>query len=601
MTKEQILDRLTNEVIHNGARHPFYRYVCDLADKYRRYTTGIGMEKDLEQFAMREDAEAFAQRVRITKHVVPAAINSVSKVKYKIPRANYRRILTYDPPNDTKQAEIETVLSKFWGTASLDNYFSTRWLEIDDTDPNAFIVVEFTEFDNVEQRAEPYPFEVESHKAVDYAHENNVLQYLVCLLKFPMPVKGDDKHEGEKYTVYLQNETVVFTELNPEISAGLIVGDSDKAPYFEQRDGVNYFVSRKRVFQIDTPTPHNIGAVPAFQAGYTRDLATNGYTYTAFYHPGLPYLEKLIKTTSELDLTMCLSAFPFRAEYAPPCDAEGCLHGYLSDGSGPCHTCKGTGHKSVTSAQEKIVLTMPRESADMVDLDKLIIFKSPDTGILEFQKNYIREMLAAFKEAVFNSDVFSKAEVSDTATGKNLEYQNVYDTLYPTAQAFASKWQFAVETCAKITGLDAGLIAQLIFSKDFKLKGMEALLLDLETAKRSQAGPSVIRAIQEDIQRLIYADNPTEFNRWQVKESFNPFSGKSADEIAMALTDSTIPAKYKVLYNMFGVIFDEIAQTNPDFYELERTRQQVLIDEKIREYQGQATPAAAAFSLVNGN
>ena len=69
----------------------------------------------------------------------------------------------------------------------------------------------------------------------------------------------------------------------------------------------------------------------------------------------------------------------------------------------------------------------------------------------------------------------------------------------------------------------------------------------------------------------------------------------------MALTDSTIPAKYKVLYNMFGVLFDEIAQTNPDFYDLERTRQQILIDEKIREYQGQTTATAAAFSLVNGN
>jgi hypothetical protein len=251
-----------------------------------------------------------------------------------------------------------------------------------------------------------------------------------------------------------------------------------------------------------------------------------------------------------------------------------------------CYSCKGTGHKSVTSSQEKIVLTMPRDAADMVDLEKLIVFKSPDTGILEFQKTYIQELLAGFKQAIFNSDVFSRAEVADTATGKNLDYQNVYDTLYPVAGAFSEYWQFTVVTCATITKLEQGLIAELIFSKDFKLKGIDALLLDLETAKRSQAGPSVIRAIQEDIQRIIYADNPAAFNRWQIQESFNPFSGKSTEEIALSLTDSTIPTKYKVLYNMFGVIFDEILQTTPNFYELERSRQQAVIDAKISEYQG---------------
>jgi hypothetical protein len=50
---------------------------------------------------------------------------------------------------------------------------------------------------------------------------------------------------------------------------------------------------------------------------------------------------------------------------------------------------------------------------------------------------------------------------------------------------------------------------------------------------------------------------------------------------------------------MFGVIFDEILQTTPNFYELERSRQQAVIDAKIAEYQGQTT--GNVFSMISND
>ena len=557
----------------------------------RKLVTGDGLDTLLKQVVQREADEAYKQRKAITEHVITTTVKNLMDVTRKVPRANYQRVLSAESPKVAE--EIEGKLLMFWGNKSVDEYVKTRWFELNSMDPNAWCVVEFDDFDNRIERVSPYPFEVSSRAAVDYNFKNNVTTHLTVL--------SAGKY-GEKYTVYLANETFVMDQLSKEDVERLMVSDMDDMSYRQNLDGTLYFRCGKKYFLVTFAIPHNAGYVPAMRFGYLRDQWTDGFTFTSPYHAAIPLLKKSIKTNSEMDLTMALSAFPFRLEYAPKCDADDCYDGKLSNG-GVCGVCKGTGHKTVVSAQEKLVLKLPRPGDPLLDLDKLVVFKAPPVDILKFQKDYVDSLTASCKQAMFNSDIFTKQQVSDTATGKRIDLDNVYDTLYDCALGMGSFWQFLVETSAAFMQLEKNLRAELLFSKDFKLKGMAELMEDLEVANRSEAGPDVKRSIQQDLLRLLYADSPIEYLKATTKDKFNPFSGYSEAQISMALTDQAVPRRFKLQYLMLGVIFDELErEVSPrNFYLINDTEQKLLIDTKVAQYMEESNQSPALNVPANMN
>lgn len=599
-TREQALDRLL-QVVVKGYRHTWYDRTCELAALYRKLATGDELDSLLKQYVKREDDDAFSQRVALTEHIVTSVVHNLMDVFYKVPRANYRRVLEHsanDKKTDLseKTATLEERLDIFWGIRSLDNYVQTRWLEINKTDPNTFIVVEFAPFDARFERAAPYPFEVYSKQAVDYEYQNNILQHLIAETEIALPTKADARAKGKKFTVYLENESFTLTQ---------IANDTPGVPYTEKEkftftDNGGYLRHADKVYFLQFYSPHNAGQVPAKQAGYLRDSWTNGQTFVAPYEAAVPYLRKSVKVNSELDITMTQQVFPHRLQYAPKCHANGCLDGYLANGD-VCGTCKGTGLVSISSAQDVIYIKLPKESEDLLDLEKLLVFKSPAVEVVQFQKDYVEYLTDECKTAVFNSDIFTRSEIADTATGKTLDLQNVYDTLYTCSLGYAETWRFLVEMTAEFTGLETGLRAELIFSKDFKLKGISDLLVDLEAANRAQAGSAVTGAIQEDIMRIIFAENPQAFKEWEIKRAFDPFAGLSSEQVNMALTNTDVPKRLKVKYLLMSAIFAELEQESEekgeDFYSLAARVQRERIEAKVKAYMDESG-ATAMPSLI---
>ena len=585
MTREQALTRLV-EVVHKDARHVWYQRTTDLAALYRKLVTGDGLDDLLKQFVIRETDEAFKQRVALTQHVATTTVRNLMDVFNKVPRSNYQRIVTHGEKKDDKRTkELEGRFDIFWGIRSLDDYVKTRWLEINAIDPNLFIVVEFKAFDNRVERASPYPFEVSSSQAVDYSRENNILQYLVVKTEMALQTKEKPDGKGDKYTVYLENETFTLSEVDPKTR---VVGIKDGEIVFDGEQG--WLLSKKRLYLLEFAIPHNAGRVPAVQAGYSRDPWTGGQTFVSPYESAVPLIKKSIKVNSELDITMSQQVFPHRLQYMPKCAAQGCINGFTENGD-QCTTCKGTGHSSVTSAMEVMYVKMPKEPEDMIDLEKLLVFKGPPMDVVEFQDKYVDKLTASCKAVVFNSESFTQTQLHNTATGQMLDRDNIQDTLLTCAMGFAETWKFLATTTAIFTELDKGLDARLIFSKDFKLKGITELVADLESAKRSEAGPAVVLNIQDQIARLMYSETPDLYRRWLTQERFNPFSGMSETQISLALSDPAVPERYKVRYLMLGVIFSELEVEEPGFYLLAYEAQAALVEQKVKMYMEESKAA----------
>jgi hypothetical protein len=230
----------------------------------------------------------------------------------------------------------------------------------------------------------------------------------------------------------------------------------------------------------------------------------------------------------------------------------------------------------------------------MLDLSKMLVYVSPDVSILTWQQGYVKELAADCRRAYLNSEIFDGKQIQETATGKSIDQQNANDVVYKFFRFYAESWQFTVYAVADITGKRDGLNAQIIVSRDLKLKTLEELMADLESANNSGAGPAARQAIEWDMMRIIYADNPGEFKEWEIKERFNPFSGYTEDAKMVWSQSPLVPLQQRVLYANLGYIFDQIAIEYDNFYKLPHSKQREIVGTKTLEIIGMLSEGAPA-------
>jgi hypothetical protein len=403
---------------------------------------------------------------------------------------------------------------------------------------------------------------------------------------------------------YGKNQTIKFVKIaDKEVSRKIIqnnilkLNEKNNNGLILQYKGENavtngYYVNNVAtddVYEIVVYTSHDLNYVPAFRVGVKSDLYTNAKTFVSPLDKAVPILMKIVKANSEFDLTMALHAFPQKLSYAPRCKEKDCRDGTLIDGT-VCGRCHGSGWETITSAQESITLSLPKDKEDMISLENIIRYVDFPVDLATLQEEHIFKILINYvKEAVFNTELFSKKEVSETASGKNISLQNIYDSLYPVAEDFAKQWKFVVTSIAEICELDTNLLAAYHFSKDFKLKSLSDLYIDLKMVGDASASEFVKSSIESDIANIIYSEDEQALIKYNVKQSFFPFSGKGKDEIKIILASPDLVNRFtKVFYANYGTIFDEIeielSKEKKYFYYMPRDKQWELIVQKVNEY-----------------
>ncbi len=585
------------QIIKKDIRHQDYDRVVHLAKTYTRLATGVDMAPLMRRFNRRETESAFKQRILITQHITKAVFQNLIKPAYKVPRSNgVQRILAYtDDTENQKKKELEAILAVFNGDDSLDSYMEVEFILQTHVDPNAFVVVEWGEFNPNIERAQPYPFEVSSEEAVYYEFINNILQTLVVRQEYQEDNISEEE-DGEtilSYTKYNMNDAIRMTRVNDKKLADKIKEENVEVRFkrkqedgkFKSLDFIKLDGKNPGVYLIER-FPYKLGFVPAIRTGYKKDLVTKNRTMVSAIDEAVPVLMKIVKANSELDLTMALHAFPQKLQFVPSCRNKTCHQGKLPDGN-ICGECKGEGWSESVSAQEVISIEMPKNKEDIIDIEKLIHYESPPVDLIKFQDQYVKDLTAQSKDAVFNSDIFSRQEVAETATGKNIDIQNVYDTLWPLAKSYRKSWNFFVGTVAKITSTDKNLIFDYIFNRDFKMKSLNDLYNDLKVTSDSKADEFVKRGIQGDIAVIMYADNQNELLKFKTMEAFFPYSGKRPEEILFIVINSDVKDPHRVLWESYGWIFDDIVleqgKAGKNFYEMKKSVQKKILDKKVQE------------------
>jgi hypothetical protein len=551
------------KTIAGKIRHRDYDRVTKLSKKYTQLITGEGIDEQLRQFVRREDTDLFTQRKLITKQITPAVMNSIMKPAYKIPRCDNIKKDIFNASSEKVKQIIEKA-SSFYGRMSVDDYLATRFIQLDFTDPNTFIVIEFDPFDPLHEKASPRPFEVSSEMAINFKFKNNILQWLIVLEPCTF-MRDKQEVPGEKYTMYLNDDIIIYQEVDK---------DTLNVEGFELKK-----VGEDRKFLVTYLQPKG-GKVQAFRVGHELDLVTNGRTFVSPAEPAMPWLEKSIKHISEMDLSVALHVFPQKAIIALPCPEMHCNKGMNTIENTICKSCSGTGTLVHKSAHDVIQVPMPRSGDEMPDLTKYVAYFTPDIALIQWMSDYADKLEEKAIKAVYNSETFKRDQVEKTATGENVDLQNVYDTLYPISEQLSYLWKGFHWFIAVFTDNDQGTTFFHKFPRDFKFKSESELLNDLKSANESNAPAFLKQEINWDIAMIRYRDDPDSLKRYEVRNKFMPFMGKSPDEITYIFSSGLARQSDKILWANFDIIFSALEKENKGFYDLKHESQAKLVSEK---------------------
>lgn len=575
--------QLLYEIILTGKRHPLYDRCCELSQEYKSYSLGEGIDDKLHRFTATETDEAFELRKEITVNICKSIVNGSMSVFNRVPRTEAVKVEwgAKDP------VEFQKVLDYF-GRYGFDQYLANRVPKLCEMDPNSFIVYEFNGTDG-KKLAQPYPYEVYSENAIDYEYKNSDLLYLVDWQSVEIPEElkeQTDKDILNKYTIYTAEGACTYIEqaINKDISVNI----------YDNESLVNI---GENTYQLLIPQPYNLEQTPATQVGYLTDDENNGKCFVNQYHYAIPFLEKILKTNSELDITMARHAHMQKIQYVRKCTADGCSIDtdgvYKVDGH-CCSTCDGTGIIDVTrGGLEFIYLPLPDSPQDIVSLDNIVKYIQIPVEIANLQRDYIKEMTEYFRKAIFNTDIFTRSEIADTATAKILETENLYDTLYLYAVNYAMVKEEGLYIISDIIDREIDVIAKV--GKDFKLLNKTELLAMLQTAQTAGANDEVIGLINKELVRAMGGDEIL----YDLQRRLIPFSGKTKEMVMLTLSQLKTNDRMRLKYMLGNDILKELADNDPKFLELNFKKQKELFDAEIDKFVEIYKPIATNPYLVD--
>lgn len=605
------------EIVREKTEHQDYERVCELANKYKPLMTGEHIDHLLRQFNIREDDIMFEQRKQLTQLVTPAIISTLMNPQRKVPQirplikeAGYTKKGEADTKN--KDALVEMINSFNGKNKDVDFYMKEKITPISNHDPNAWVLITFEPFNNVQEQPKPYPVIIYSNEAVMYEFSNtNELDYLTVRIaikyeKYTVknsPRKDKTYGDGLAYTLHAADDQVKFVQVDinsiriaPKLQ--LFAWDGSSLSLVTDVDstasGIDYYYryDDTRLFKINFYEPKS-KVVPAYRLGYLYDPETEYRTCINAWHAALSWLMKSVKAISELDLSSALHVFPQKIAYVQPCtgykDPSGheteCNNGYTPDGV-VCKACNGTGHKIHRSAQDAIILKMPKLKEEAFNLNELVTYVTLPMNIVEWLDKWIDKCTLKCQQAIFNSDMFAVNTTVATATEKKIDLQSVDDALVPFKAFWSALWEFCVTQDAIYLSLDTDLVVKHQFPKRNGFETPSDLLNQMQAAKTAGASNFVIEELDDALLQQLYADRPYSLKAIITKRMFDPLGGKSLTDVAIVLNSQFMPKRYKVLGVMLNIIFGELeresfTKSQKSFYDLPFVEQEKQVNEKV--------------------
>lgn len=627
--------RLLLPIVAKKRKHAHYDHVCKLAKEYYRpLVTGEGANHLIQRFNLREDDEAYRQRLRLTQLITPAITNTLMAPARKIPRVRPVVDSVVWKSEDGKAARAESekreqdldkAVSKFYGGKSVDHFIGSVLLDQGAIDPNAFCLVLFGDFDNRREKPKPYPSIIGCEDAWNFEYLNGELNWLVVHRDYDYEattlaksrvsggrieaeaLKEPKKVKGHAWWMYTEQHQVMMLQVDKARVANALEGvvfdgagkavDGTGAVQYQARSKYWFRASKEELYEV-VFYEHKSGQAQAFRLGFVPDHRTKGATMLSLWNAAMPYLLKGIKAGSELDLSAALHAFLQKISYENPCNGwmdpvnkapVECNMGRAPDGT-MCKGCGGSGMQVHRSGQDHITLAMPKAKEDAFDLASLTHYVQLPVEVLEWQDKYVDKLERACYRSVYNSDRFRPADASTTtATGDIIDLQSIYDTLKPCADWYSQSRVLIYRLIASaVVGSESNAQLEVAheFPRNMRFETTSERVKLLGELRTSGASNGAMLQVDGAILDDLYVDDPEALKKAKTMSHFNPFVGKSEATVMALISQDLATKEDKVLWANENRVYFECEESQKDkevgFYDLPRFKQRAIIDTVVQ-------------------
>jgi hypothetical protein len=597
---------LIGPVLLANAWHPDYARVVRYAELCQQIATG-NVHTLLAQYWPSKTQQELTDLLRLYVPTSDSTWREITTPFYQVGRlrdGQVERKFSYDeslsePERARRIAAVEQATGKVYNQKPLHDYLAEQVVPtVAMSDPNAWVLLDFAPFDFRTQKAQPFPVLLPSSAVVHFTRSAGV----VTSMSARYVLNRDDTDEVlHRYTTYLPDYAVAYWPLDSKGNATLpggvdyadgVVLDGDKEAFHYQ------------VFE------HGAGRVPACPVGFVRDQGAIGHVFVSPLDAAISFFKLELKTGHELQLVMRNMAMPRQLQYTQACTGYditgGCTNGLCRTplpGTDPndftCPKCKGTKLEPLSkSASDVIEIPLsPDPTENKLKLTDMLAFVGPSPDVPEFQLKYQEWLGDKMKQKLFGTPILSKTTVTQTATERMSQLDQLAIALTPFADHFSYLYSYLAYVCAAFVDAAEGLEVIYDFPEDLQLKSHQDLYDQLAAAIKAGVRADEVESIQNAIARKRHASDAEALRRYFVRSRFIPFLGLPDAMVIQLGALSWVTSEDVVMRFNSDRIFSDIEAVEPRFYDLARERQNELVQEQIDLIKAKLAPPTASGSF----
>lgn len=551
-----------------GHRHQDY----DKTVKYSKELKNIAIgdadctKELLSQIVRRETKEEFDQRVTLT--------NITTRALWNRCRTPFNKSLRMDNVNINIEKEEKEIQEKYYGDKSLYS-FLTEWVHpYSFYDPNAFMLIRILPYNPNLEKAKFTPEIIPSDRVLDFEYSSSQLQRVVFQYGkgFRMYSNGYKESESGKYS---EDGRVIIAVVAPE-NAGSVISYSQELDFDKLVDAGPYTIDSPLIIKIGAgkysiyeDDPKIVG-IQARRIGYILDPSTEGRTCVSPIDPAIPRIKKMIKSMSELDITMAMHVFPQKIVMVEKCRGfqdennfyHHCRNGVDTTTEKMCLNCHGTGNEPIAkNSMDIITVTMGDNKEDDRDLNNIVNYQRIDIETPKFLDEFISKHEDLCLRDVFPGNDLSHRGAEQTATEIKTDSEHLNDVLIPYVRNVEALFRFAMNIGLQIKDIPTEKQKFSIrYPDDFDIRTLRELIEDY---KNSEGLPvSVRKNLRKKISVKLSAASADSDKREAVRIAHEPFVDKSSDDIKYIIAQNLVDIFDKILW----ANYDKIMTKMEEFY-----------------------------------
>lgn len=573
ITIDEGLQIISPRIIRN-TRHEHYARTVDRRKLYHAMLTGDDIEEYLMRFDQREDLAQFKARKKITQQCVSPACNEAVAHFDKLARyPNIKKELRYDTGAERIE-RLHEALRLFCNEGDVQEYLAGEFDRRSLIDPNAFLVLDFGDFDAAAGEVpRVYGVYVDCDNVIDFDYlPNGELDYLFIEQYFDVFDKEGNSTQVRDYVGYLGDDMLLCEQIHENrvpTKRGAIIGTLEAG---------------HTSYSIRALNPQ-AGQVQAFRLGYIKDPITNYKTCVSPLDKAETVVMDLNNDKSEYDTTKRFHVFPQKFQFAAPCPGESdmvsCRGGRTPDHQ-VCSVCKGSGVKIHMSSSDVITLPLPKDKDDyFIKLADMTHYAKPDIEIIKHLREDVESSKLAIKRAIFTAESAVKTDgalkIEDTATKEVIKQDDMSNILLPYGLQRSRAFKFIVYQIAAFNDIRDGLTVLYEYPQSLRLETIEELQEKYAVLVASKASLTLLDDIDAEIGAKRFMDDPDGLKRYNTWRLHRPFRNMASEEIEFIIGAGLVPKWLQVLWGAYDHVMTELENTEKTFYDMQYSKQRELI------------------------